>query len=410
MKFVKFINSLLFLVNLSMISSTKRRKLKIDTLLMAKKNVESNDEIFDNSHYLSHILAYDEKNTDTFIHPKNNKPIKIIDKVIDIRSNVNACTNYKGRVLVGQSIKSPNTLVIIFRGTDSICNVAEDLRISQVSLTNKSYKSYKEAKIHEGFMNVYRSLRYELRKTIFDILTKNKNYNTIFITGHSLGGALANLCTVDMNFYYNEGDGKNIVSNGLEFNLVTFGSPRVGDHTFANYINGIPRMKRNIRVIYQDDIIAQIPVTEDYVHAGTSMTIKEGFPIGDFNKDTTPRLQIAKDIFNPEGISAYASNIISLIDCNTSAWKAFLMMQSAYLKVKNISTYDVISLMSYAYENFPNKAQQSISSEMVKMGNNHTEYKDNIYPFTMLQLRNLYDELSKVTHKNLKKRFLKKFK
>lgn len=47
----------------------------------------------------------------------------------------------------------------------------------------------------------------------------------IIVSGHSLGGALAVLCALDLHRTYNKVD-----------RLTTIGQPRIGNSEFANYL------------------------------------------------------------------------------------------------------------------------------------------------------------------------------
>eukprot|EP00195_Chlamydomonas_chlamydogama_P017386 CAMPEP_0202911722 /NCGR_PEP_ID=MMETSP1392-20130828/55737_1 /ASSEMBLY_ACC=CAM_ASM_000868 /TAXON_ID=225041 /ORGANISM="Chlamydomonas chlamydogama, Strain SAG 11-48b" /LENGTH=78 /DNA_ID=CAMNT_0049602339 /DNA_START=20 /DNA_END=252 /DNA_ORIENTATION=- len=50
---------------------------------------------------------------------------------------------------------------------------------------------------------------------------------SLYVTGHSMGGALAQLCALDARFYLN-------IS---EVHSLTFGSPRVGNVAFQQLFN-----------------------------------------------------------------------------------------------------------------------------------------------------------------------------
>ncbi|EFJ32399.1 hypothetical protein SELMODRAFT_12604, partial [Selaginella moellendorffii] len=95
------------------------------------------------------------------------------------------------------------------------------------------------------------------------ILRKHRNAK-LYITGHSLGGALATLFTA-MLFYNRE---ENRVFYNTEDDvarrlaaLYTFGQPRVGDKSFASVMDtslNKPTM-RYFRVVYNNDMVARVP-------------------------------------------------------------------------------------------------------------------------------------------------------
>lgn len=77
----------------------------------------------------------------------------------------------------------------------------------------------------------------------------------LYITGHSLGGALASLFTGLLLFEGNEA----CFSLGGVF---TFGQPRVGDAKFASYMEKKlcgPNGRKYFRVVYRTDIVTRVP-------------------------------------------------------------------------------------------------------------------------------------------------------
>ncbi|KAJ7527823.1 hypothetical protein O6H91_16G073000 [Diphasiastrum complanatum] len=88
----------------------------------------------------------------------------------------------------------------------------------------------------------------------------------IYVTGHSLGGALA--CLYSALLYYAE-----------EFELAdriggvfTFGQPRVGDYEFVSFYNGkLTQPNRYFRVVYNNDVVPRVPFDNSisgFEHAG----------------------------------------------------------------------------------------------------------------------------------------------
>ncbi|WP_379151063.1 lipase family protein [Paenibacillus sp. sgz5001063] len=116
----------------------------------------------------------------------------------------------------GFIIESPQEIIIAFRGSSSTANW-----ISNANATQKRYKFIKEnyCLTHRGFTDIYTSARREIHSA----LSRLSSGKILYITGHSLGGALATLCAPD-------------VAANTAFNtprLYTYGSPRVGDPVFA---------------------------------------------------------------------------------------------------------------------------------------------------------------------------------
>jgi hypothetical protein len=93
--------------------------------------------------------------------------------------------------------------------------------------------------VHEGFYNAFLSVRDEIQ-TPLEILLKDtvpdKKPIRIVVTGHSLGGALATLCTAWLMQWF-----RIDFPGGLPENLrvlsITFGQPKVGNDDFVNAVD-----------------------------------------------------------------------------------------------------------------------------------------------------------------------------
>lgn len=101
------------------------------------------------------------------------------------------------------------------------------------------------ATIHTGFNKQFMFLKEELMKC-------KTNTNAIF-TGFSLGGALATLAAYHLDYKSRE--------------LVTFGSPKVGNSEFVKKLEGL--LRRNERWVYRKDYITRLPPGNYYKHTGT---------------------------------------------------------------------------------------------------------------------------------------------
>lgn len=89
---------------------------------------------------------------------------------------------------------------------------------------------------------------------IRDLLRANLGAQ-LYITGHSLGGALATLFTGLLLFEHDH------ILDRLS-GTFTFGQPRVGDSKFASYMETHlckPSKRKYFRVVYQSDIVTRVP-------------------------------------------------------------------------------------------------------------------------------------------------------
>jgi hypothetical protein len=145
-------------------------------------------------------------------------------------------------------------ICIVFRGSESLKDWYYDFEVEQICLKN-------DIMVHSGFYNqlfktnVYKSISTQLKKLI-----KIYPDYTIYVTGHSLGGALATLCGYCLSNEIN----KNII-------VVSFASPRIGNNNWKNAFNKNKNLK-HFRVTYNRDIVTAFP-TFNYKHVGDNIRI-----------------------------------------------------------------------------------------------------------------------------------------
>ena len=126
-------------------------------------------------------------------------------------------------------------LTIAFRGTEvkELSDVKADLNVDSVKA------EYFHGNVHEGFQTEVD----KLWNIIVTYVMKNKKDRTIFVTGHSLGAAMATI--VAARFYK------------LKFKLgglYTYGSPRVGNKKFRDAL-GV----NHYRFVNNSDDVTKIP-------------------------------------------------------------------------------------------------------------------------------------------------------
>ncbi|WP_025690184.1 lipase family protein [Paenibacillus zanthoxyli] len=139
----------------------------------------------------------------------------------------------------GFIIESPQEIIVAFRGTSQASDWLSDIIASQ-----KTFKYVKEDCLtHRGFTDIYSSAR----SGIIAALTRLSPDKTLYITGHSLGAALATLCAMDI-----------ATNTGYSSpNLYTYGSPRVGDPAFAKAFSKYVRNSYRIANLF--DVVTYAP-------------------------------------------------------------------------------------------------------------------------------------------------------
>ena len=135
----------------------------------------------------------------------------------------------------------------VFKGTDSKKDWQTNFDFIPIEIVVGGIKKYK---IHRGFYEQWRGLSTWLKNEILkDGLLYSKNPKKLVISGHSLGGALAIICSIYMY----------CISNSLVQKVCTFGAPRVVCKGLTEWYN--ERLKcKTIRVINYFDIIPKLPL------------------------------------------------------------------------------------------------------------------------------------------------------
>jgi hypothetical protein len=144
--------------------------------------------------------------------------------------------------MIGYVVSAQDVAVVVFRGTD---DPADWL----VNIDNRSIESAHGA-IHRGFYNAYQPLKPQIAK-----LLEQCQPSHLWITGHSLGGALAVVSALDLS------DDKTRALDGV----VTFGQPMVTRYQLAEHVNSV-LLGRYAHYVNDADIVPRVPPT--YEHCG----------------------------------------------------------------------------------------------------------------------------------------------
>lgn len=135
--------------------------------------------------------------------------------------------------------------VLAFRGTETAKrhDIVVDAAAMKVSVL--------EGRIHSGFRTAYASVARDVQKSVLELKD-----TPLYITGHSLGAALATIATQSLEHH--------LRIREMIAACYTFGSPRVGDR-------GYDREFRSpiYRVVNTTDIVTVIPLLAmGYIHIG----------------------------------------------------------------------------------------------------------------------------------------------
>lgn len=174
-------------------------------------------------------------------------------------------------------IDGVDRIIVAFKGTTSMRNLKTSLKIYHerlinvvpTDLDNQSElqrlriifgRSYEAAKIHKGFAIAYASVAHRVMRRIKKLIDERPR--PVFLTGHSLGGALATICSLDVWI-------KLRISRRQIF-VSTFGSPRVGNEAFRRIYNSVIAL--HWRIVVDPDMIAKLPKV-GYRHVGKKVLL-----------------------------------------------------------------------------------------------------------------------------------------
>ncbi len=144
-----------------------------------------------------------------------------------------------------------NMIVVSFRGTEptKIEDWLTDLNFNYVD-------GPLEGRVHDGFFTALNNVWQKLERTISRFRANKPK--SLWITGHSLGAAVATLAVAKLRDQDRPVDG-----------LYTFGQPRTGDRTFARNFN-MEFKPYAFRFVNNNDIVTRVPPRAmKFSHVGT---------------------------------------------------------------------------------------------------------------------------------------------
>ncbi|HET6374623.1 MAG TPA: lipase family protein [Methylocella sp.] len=135
----------------------------------------------------------------------------------------------------------PDLIVLSFRGTKSVKNWATNFHVGLA----RPEGTPEELRVHEGFYRAFKMLadgEAGLSRKLGEIKREAGSTVPVYITGHSLGGALAQIASA-------------VLGDDQVAACYTFGSPRVGNSHFDLWVK-VP----SYRIVNHADIVPQVPL------------------------------------------------------------------------------------------------------------------------------------------------------
>ena len=161
-------------------------------------------------------------------------------------------------------MSNETTIIVAFRGSDAVFSkdgfedwVATDAFAIQKKKATWGQVTKKDPGVHTGFANAYWMVRNRINSSI---KSHGGNSKKLFITGHSLGGALAVLCAIDQGYATNRPGSQRYKAQGVYI----YGAPRVGNGLFKKLYDsktsaGGARALNTHRYVNYNDIFPMFP-------------------------------------------------------------------------------------------------------------------------------------------------------
>lgn len=156
-----------------------------------------------------------------------------------------------------------NRFIVAFRGTDSYSDMLRDAFWERAT-----FEPYRNSisptpdDVCNGFDGIYAtkggSMSASMQQQIFSLLPENPS--EVLITGHSLGGALSQLFTLDMRVSF----------PNVGIKTINFASPRVGGQNWKGACDSSAATSKITRVINYYDYVPDFPqaFSDNYVSIG----------------------------------------------------------------------------------------------------------------------------------------------
>jgi hypothetical protein len=187
--------------------------------------------------------------------------------------------------LIFQSQTNAGCFVVAFRGTDSDWDAYEDAFAEYTTFQPyQNSVSPTPDDVSTGFNDIYSTKGDKMKKTmqhqIFSLLA-SQQMSEVYITGHSLGGALSQLFTLDMRVSF----------PNVNIQIINFASPKVGGSDWGLACANAGATQNITRVINYWDVVPGLPYSldpfDEYVSVGAQF--ETAFSGGYLPFDALPR-------------------------------------------------------------------------------------------------------------------------
>ncbi len=179
----------------------------------------------------------------------------IKEKLQALDADFKAVDGFDAKSSQGIVVRHEHYIVAAFRGTDEPADWLDN--INALSMEGPI------GRVHNGFqkalMDIWPGMKSRIRAHRRDAVGRHL---PLWLTGHSLGGAMATLAAAEL-----------IQADEPFFGVYTYGQPRVGDRGFARVFN-VEAKSRFFRFQNNNDIVTRVPARlMNYSHVGSFVYI-----------------------------------------------------------------------------------------------------------------------------------------
>ena len=151
--------------------------------------------------------------------------------------------DFDEEVPIGFVATTADIIYVVFRGTQTISEWITNATFPQVDydFVDDGGKTYR------GFTKIYQTINEAVITTVNNLIASGI-YSTLYVTGHSLGGALAVLAAPELRD-----------RTSLTPIMYNFAAPRVGDPSFSQRYSEL--VKNSWRTVNSNDLVPTLPPT-----------------------------------------------------------------------------------------------------------------------------------------------------
>jgi hypothetical protein len=167
-------------------------------------------------------------------------------------------------------LPNENTILASFRGTQTVNGAILNMKITKSDpdfVQNNVIDDIpgrlpdSSPEVHIGFEKIYIESKETIQSNLNQLIQKYPTANIVF-TGHSLGGAIANLAAYDFSRI-------NERKYDDKLSIYSYGQPRVGNAEWNESFSQLSFSKRYYRIIQKGDPVTQLPPQKlGYIHNG----------------------------------------------------------------------------------------------------------------------------------------------